>query len=299
MLGTKIKNRWRRFRPTTRGRIDDITAYEPDSIYAKARVVALETYRRVRPRVGRRHNIYRQTTEAVRLLRQREVVDTVHLLALLILQAPGAARAQNELDKRHGGYRNREARVFELIDFNDVFVNTVLALSPVERIDFVERAKAELDYFASLLHVQGFTVEQFEAITHGLSREIAVFLAARRIGYVAHMSSRVQDAMGVDMAITDPDTKKSINIDVKTHSAYHFRLLELTNQNRMDEEKRLQCELAGYCLSMNGRGEQRVETILFRVATDRLGEIRNFEFTDTGPVATLLASAMHDHGKRR
>ena len=296
MLKVKTKARWRYFRPRTRGRLSDITAYEPESIYAEARLIAQEFYHRARPRIGRTRNVYRTTGEAVRMLRAHQPSDPKHLLALLILQSPNAARAQHDLDEHHGGYRNREARVFELIDFNDTFVSTVLALSPEERRDFTGRAKDELDYFCEQLHIKNFSDQQYEAIWHGLSREIAVFLAAKEIGYIVHMSSRVQDSMGIDMTITDAEAKRAINIDVKTHSAYHFRLLELYEQQRISEEKRLQCELSGYCESKNGHGDQAVTTVLFRIATDRLGEIDNFAFKDIGPVASLIAAAIHDYG---
>lgn len=293
-----MQKKWRRFRPIVRGRLDDQTAYQPESIYAGARQIINEVMRGSRSRIGaRRRDVLKDTSEAVRVLRERDPRDPAHLLALLILQAPNAARAQNEMDSHHGGYRNREARLFELIDFNDTYVETVLSLDDADLVDFADRLKVEIDRFCSVLHTAGFSEKQFEAITHGLSREIAVYRAARSLGYIARMTSRVQDAMGVDMVITDTETKKSINIDVKTRSAYHFRLIELMRERRVDEQKRLHCELAGYCAVRNGRGDQAVDTILLQVDTGRLGEINNYNFDDTGPIATLLSSAINRFGR--
>ena len=68
-------------------------------------------------------------------------------LTLLILRAPGAARAQHQMDKHPHGYRNQQARLFELIDFNDAFVSTVLALSDDQRRGFIEAVKREIDAF--------------------------------------------------------------------------------------------------------------------------------------------------------
>lgn len=297
MQTVKIKKRWYHFRPRTRGPLDDPTAYQPGSLYAKARQIVDEALRQTKPRLARHADVYQQTAEAVKSLRNRDSHESAYLLAALILQAPNAARAQREMDQHHGGYRNREARLFELIDFNDTFVDTVLSLDAEILTEFNERLKVEINRFCSQLHVAGFDDHQYEAITHGLSREIAVYRAARSVGYIAHMTSRAQDAMGVDMVITDPETKKSINIDVKTHSAFHFRLIELEHQHRMDENKRYHCEMAGYCVVQNGHGDQAVETVLLRIATEILGEIHNFAFVDTGPIATLLASALHDHGR--
>ncbi len=287
---------WQRFRPKTRGRLADKTVYEPDSLYARARAVVNEMLHSVRSN-ERGRDAVKRTIKAARTLRQHDTHDAVHLLALLILQAPAAAKAQHEMDSHHGGYKNRQARIFELIDFNDTFVDTVLALPDHDLVEFPERLKAEIDYFCTRLHAPTFTDEQFEAITHGLSREIAVYRALRRAGYNVRMTSRVQDAMGVDMVITDPDTKKSINVDVKTRSSFHFRLVDLERQSRIDEERRLECELAGFCKVRNGHGQQAVDTVLLRVATEHLGEIRNFDFVDMEPLVTLVSDALQHEGR--
>lgn len=288
---------WQRFRPKTRGKLSDRTAYEPDSLYARARSVVSEMMQQARGGWRGQRDVLKRTTKASRLLREHDTHDAVHLLALLILQAPAAAHAQREMDTHHGGYRNRQARIFELIDFNDTFVDTVLALPDHDLVEFPERLKEEIEYFCSVLQVAPFSDEQFEAITHGLSREIAVYRGAKRAGYIVRMTSRTQDAMGVDMVITDPDTKRSLNVDVKTRSAFHFRLVDLERQHRMDEARRLECELAGFCMVRNGHGQQAVDTVLMRIATEHLGEIQYFDFVSIEPLATLIADAMAHEGK--
>lgn len=288
--------KWRRFVPRTRGDMRDPTAYEPDSLYAEARQIVAAAMHQAGPVRGHNDGL-KHSAEAVKLLRAKDSRDSAYLLALLILQAPSAARAQHEMDEHRGGYRNREARLYELIDFNDTFVSTVLSLEKKDLAEFDERLRGEINRFCAQLHLAAFSDEQFEAITHGLSREIAVYRAARAAGYIVHMTSRVQDAMGVDMVITDPETKRSINIDVKTHSAFHFRLIELEHQDRMNEEKRLQCELAGFCQIRNGHGEKAVDTVLLRIATDRLGEINDFDFVDAAPLSHLIADALRSHGR--
>ena len=288
---------WQRFRPKTRGALADKTVYEPDSLYAKARAVVDEAMHTSRSgRYGRREGLKR-ATRAANLLKERDSHDSIHLLARLILQAPGAVQAQREMDAHHGGYKNRQARIFELIDFNDTFVDTVFSLHDHDLPEFPQRLQSEIDRFCKHLHLPGFSEEQFEAIVHGLSREIAVYRALKRAGYIVHMTNRVQDAMGVDMVITDPDTKKAINIDVKTRSAFHFRLIDLQRQDRIDEERRLQCELAGFCAVRNGHGGQAVDTVLLRVATDYLGPIRNFDFVSIEPLVDLVSDALEHDGK--
>jgi hypothetical protein len=288
---------WKRFKPRTRGKLADQTVYEPDSLYAHARAVVTEMMQSVRSGWRGERDGVKRSTQAARALRQRDAHDAVHLLALLILQAPAAAKAQREMDSHHGGYKNRQARIFELIDFNDTFVDTVFALPDHDLVEFIERLAKEIEYFCERLHTPTFTDKQYEAITHGLSREIAVHRALRRAGFNVRMTSRVQDAMGVDMVITDPDTKKSINVDVKTHSSFHFRLVDLQRQDRIDEQRRLDCELAGFCKVRNGHGQQAVDTVLLRVATEHLGEIKNFDFVDVEPLIHLVTSALQHEGK--
>ncbi len=289
---------WKRFRPKLRGQLSDATVYESqdDSIYAAARRLALEAVGQAKSGRYKPDSALKRCARAVARLRDRHVEDSEHLLALLILQAPGAVRAQREMDRHRGGYKNRQARLFELIDFNDTFVDTVLSLSETERTTFTDRLKAEIDYFCNYMHVPTLSDKQYEAIAHGLSREIALFIEAKRLGYQARMTSRSQDAMGIDMIITDPATKKSIGIDVKTHSAFHWRMVDLQRRNRLSEEERLQCELAGFCGITNGKGDRAVNTVLFRVATDRLGPIHHYRFVDSDPVAQLLRQALKYHG---
>lgn len=284
---------WKRFKPHLRGRIDDKTLYEPDSLYAKARTVRERALRETSSRGG----VLKRNARAVEHLQQHLTKKPEYLLAKLVLQAPGAAEAQRQMDKHHGGYKNREKRLFELIDFNDAFVDTVLALDTETLNGFTDRCRAEIDTFCRECGIESFDDEQFDAIVHGLSREIAVYHGALELGYRVRMTSRVMDSKGVDMIVTDPETKKSLNIDVKTHSAFHFRLLDLQHQRRIDEQKRLDCELAGYCSITNGRNQQAVDTMLLRVATDRLGPIHHYRFVNTEEFSRLLRDAMKNEGR--
>src|SRR5690606_30984045 len=101
-----------------------------------ARGVVLESLREVKSHRYKPDHPLQRSSRAAAKLRARSIHDKVHLLALLILQAPGAARAQREMDGHRGGYKNRQARLYELIDFNDTFVDTVLSLNEEERQTF-------------------------------------------------------------------------------------------------------------------------------------------------------------------
>lgn len=206
--------------------------------------------------------------------------DPIQWLALLILQAPRAAHAQAIMDEYPHGYHDREKRLFELIDFNDTLVSCVLLLPDSELTTFPALLKVELDRFCQKMYSREFDSEQFEAIIHGLSREIAVFKAAENADLHVTMASRAADAFGIDMQIADIATGRYINIDCKTSSSFHFRLKTLVKQHRMKPRDVTDAETKGWWEVVNrdkktGRG---VKIILLRVSQDELGEILDFRF---------------------
>lgn len=209
---------------------------------------------------------------------------------LLILRAPAAASAQQQMDKHPHGYHNKQARLYQLIDFNDAFVSTVLELSDDERRGFIDVAKGEIARFCGQVGSHMFSDEQFEAITRGLSREVAVYLGALSQGFSATMTSRAQDAMGVDMIITDPLSGKSLNIDCKTPSAYHYRIQDLVQQGRLSEQAALLADQLGYTHEQNGHGAEVVAVTLLRVDQNEVGDVKDFIFTQPQLLGDRLRS---------
>lgn len=219
--------------------------------------------------------------------------DIVIELAQLIARTPRAARAQDEMDRRHGGYRNRKARLYELIDFNDAFVSAVHALPDEELPYFTKNIQRSMKRIVRLFRAPMFSDQQFDAIAHGLSREIAVFRAAVKAGYEVRITDRVEDAKGVDMVIRAPGTGVSIPIDCKTKSSFHFRLLDLKRDGYLSEEQRLRAELSGFHVVRAGRQNKDFQTTtLLRISTQDLGSIRAFDFVDPKYFLRLLQRAM-------
>lgn len=137
-----------------------------------------------------------------------------------------------------------------------------------------------------------FTDEQFDAITHGLSREIAVYKAVKKHeGLSVQMSSRVQDSRGMDMIIRD-SSGKEMGIDCKTRSSFHFRLIELKRKGVITEEQRLSAELRGFAVLTKGKHDDFVQTTLLRIATHDLGEIHHYQFVDSSRFIELLRQAL-------
>ncbi len=222
----------------------------------------------------------------------------VLLRALLIVQAPRAARAQAQMDAHKHGYHNREKRLFELIDFNDTFVDAVLALAPHERPGFAQRLYADIRKFSKQAGASVLSDEQYDAIVRGLSREIAVYLAARQLNYEARMTSRTDDALGIDMIITNAKTRNQLNIDCKTPSAFRYRLEDLVKEGRITDDELLKADEEDYITVVNRHNNERIPVTIVCIRPERLGEIKDFEFSDYRPIHQLieeLFAGQHQH----
>lgn len=230
---------------------------------------------------------------------QREAVATnqAHVwLRSLILQSPRAVQAQRQMDAHPHGFRNKEQRTLELIDFNDAFVATILVL-PKEELDrFSGEARLLMDWFCKRVGVGGFSNEQYEAIVKGLTREIAVFYGANANGLTARLTDKHADAMGIDVVITDPKTGKSINVDCKTPSSYRHRLGDLVHEGRMSEGEMLEADQLGYAVEWNGKGGERVQVVLLRIDREKFGEVINFEFERADELGGALRYLLQQFG---
>ena len=222
-----------------------------------------------------------------------------HWLRALVLQAPQAALAQGQMDKHPHGYKARGTRLYELIDFNDAFVSTVLALDEPLLHGFSDEAKRLMDWFCKRVGVRGFSNEQYEAIVQGLSKEIAVFRGVQIEGLDAKMTSRTSDALGIDMVISDPNSGKMVNIDCKSPSAYRHRIYDLLREGRLSEEEVTAAEMLGYIGEMNGHGGERTEVIVWRIDRERYGDIRAFSFASTAVLGQTIRAILETYGTTR
>lgn len=215
--------------------------------------------------------------------------DVATLLQLLLEKTPGAVKAQRSMDDHsHGYHANNKARLYELIDFNDTFVNLALTLSQNEYRGFIERLRVSMHNYCKKKGEPMFSDEQFDAITRGLSREVAVYLGAKQQGYTVHMTSRREDAMGVDMVIAEPRTGRSLNIDCKTSSAYHYRIKDLVQQGRLTKEQGDLAETLGFAHEVNGHKQEAVAVTLLRIDPNEVGDIKDFRFTDPSLLGARL-----------
>lgn len=245
-----------------------------------------------------------QLASAIKLMKDRVRradgdVRSARLIALLLLQTPRAARAQDIMDRRHGhSYHHRHKRLYELIDFNDTFVDIILSLSHEERLRFERRAYELMRQMCRRARTHMFSEGQYDAIIHGLSRETAVYLGARAEGYDVHMTSRVADGLGVDMQIRERTSGRYINIDCKTTGAYLRRVETLRREGRLSEHEVGLALTRGFVEVVNGHGANQVKVVLFAIVTDVLGEIRAFEFTQTDILALKLDEAIAVYGRK-
>lgn len=202
-------------------------------------------------------------------------------LYALAMQAPRAAVAQEEMDKHPHGYHNKEHRLYELIDFNDGFDATILAM-PRDLLPHVkERIKDLCDFMCEKAGTRCFADEEYEAIVHGLSREIAVYLGLEDEGYHVEMTNRREDAFGIDMIILSPKTMKQVAVDIKTRSSYHYRVQELHREGRLSEEGLIMAERNGFTAVMNGHGGEERRVVTWRIDHEVLGDVVDFRFEST------------------
>jgi hypothetical protein len=213
----------------------------------------------------------------------------------LLAQAPRAVLAQIQMDQHPHGYRNKQERLYELIDFNDTLVATVQLLSDKDRIRFGEAAKLASDRICKRVGAPAFTNEQWEAIVRGLTREVAVYWAAKNSGFNVIMTSRAQDALGIDLQIQDPETRRYINIDVKTPSAFRYRLETLVEEGRLTPREQLIADERSYALQLNGHG-RKIAIVLLCILPDKFGDLANFRFVDEGPMRDMLNQLIQQHG---
>ncbi len=211
-----------------------------------------------------------------------------HYRTLLLAQTPRAVVAQWQMDAHKHGYRDREKRLYELIDFNDTFVSLILVTQQHDLPGFVERLKVDMDAFCKRLSTPAFTVEQFDAISRGLGREIAVYRAAKQLGFGVYMTSRTEDAFGIDMVITHHETRRELNIDCKTPSAFRRRLEELVDHEKIKEADLLKADSNNFITLNQQRGQDTIPVTLMCILPDTLGEIHDFMFDEPHKLEELL-----------
>lgn len=279
--------KWRRFRPrfTRRKVVIAMPGNGEDTFSAAWKIVATAT----RDFDVRRNDIG-QLAKAIESLKERNETTAAYFVALLLLQTPRAAWAQHQMDKHRGGYRNRHDRLYELIDYNDTFVSSVLALERHELASFVEKLRRASHEFCRQVHAPNFSDEQYQAIVRGLSREIAIYLTANRLGYRAQMSSRQDDAFGIDMVLAN-DAGVKINIDCKTPSAFRHRLEDLLHERRIGEQELLEADERDYLIHIHrrdGTHSEKIPVVLLCVRPERMGDVVNFELERPEALRLLL-----------
>ncbi len=266
-----IHHKWRHFVPRRKPKIvvPDITGYATTVRSVEDANRLIDEHRRL-------------GTPATKLEKQS------YYKWLVLLQTPRAALAQVQMDTHKHGYHNREKRLYELIEFNDTFVDYVL-MTPHEQLPgLAERLKKDMTDFCERLRTPMFTDDQYDAIVRGLSREIAVYRTARYHKFDARMTSRADDAFGIDLIITQPETGKVLNIDCKTPPSYRHRMEDMVQHGRISENDLRRGDADGFLTVMQRRGEESIPVTLFCILPDRLGEISDFTFDEPDKLKDVL-----------
>lgn len=285
---------WHHYRPR---RLIGSAPYAPPQPTIK-RDMYTEVLAYVEKRMPRRHAQASQLAGIAKQLRNRALVSNrpQDWLAALYAQAPGAAAAQQQMDLHPYGYHDKQARLFELIDFNDTFVGTILAMDQAMRARFVTQAKLGCDSICYQTRSPLFTDDQWVAIVRGLTREIAVYQAARDRGFDAVMPNRTGDAIGIDLQVRDPESGRYINIDVKTPSSFRRRLEELVQEGRLTDSELMDADARSYAIEHNGHDGGAVEVILLCMLPDKFGEFGDFRLLNSEPMRQMLNFLIREHG---
>lgn len=222
--------------------------------------------------------------------------DSTEGLVALLSQVPRAVLAQLQMDKYPHGYRNKQERLYELIDFNDTLISTILVMDDEHRKQFRERVKQAADRVSKRVGAPCFTNEQWDAIIRGLTREVAVYSAAKESGFNAWLTDRAHDALGVDLQVQDPEDGRYINIDVKTPSSFRHRMEQLIHEHRLTENELIIGDQQNYIIENNGHGKHKVQVIVLCILPDMFGDLVDWRFVNSEPMRHKLNRLIRDHG---
>lgn len=311
-MQTLVKQYWRHFRPRLRGSRRDVHWYkyrdvqrDHEHLVPREEVSftcdSLDLFdcaeQEVVGMLQRRPELHDLDREISQLRKKFARSKRPHDgLVALLAQAPRASLAQIQMDQHPHGYRNKQERLFELIDFNDTLVDTVQLVSGRERMRFGESTKVAADRICKRVGAPCFSDEQWRAIIRGLTREVAVYWAAVNNGLNATMTSRAQDALGIDIQVQDPDTKRYINLDVKTPSSFRHRLEQLVHEDRLSEHELFEADERSYAVQHNGHGLNQATVILLCILPDMFGDFTAFRFVDEAPMRDMLNKLIREHG---
>lgn len=222
--------------------------------------------------------------------------DALDGLTALLAQAPRAALAQLQMEQFPHGYRNKQERLYELIDFNDTLVSTILVMSQEHKVAFDERTKQAADRVSKRVGAPCFSNEQWASIIRGLTREVAVYLAAKEHGFDAWLTDRAHDALGVDVQVRDPESGRYINIDVKTPSSFRRRMEQLVREGRLSERELLEGDERSYIIEYNGHGEYKVPIVVLCILPDLFGDLADWRFVEPRAIVERLGQLIREHG---
>lgn len=278
---------WRRFRAS---RVNSDVADANETIYSRVDARVHRLLQR-RPEV---QDLDRHIKRLVAQAKHTKLADD--WLLALIVQAPRAVLAQIQMDRYPHGYRDKQTRLFELIDFNDAFVSTVLALPEEEHERFADQTKEVCDNLCKEVGAPCFTNDQWGSIVRGLSREIALYLSAKNSGFQVFMTSRAEDALGIDMQIRDPDSKRYINVDCKTPSSFRYRLTVLVREGRLRERDMIRAQREYYAIETNGHSTAKAQIVLLCLHPDVYEMNGAFSFKNNETIRSELNRLIRDFG---
>lgn len=219
--------------------------------------------------------------------------------ALLILGIPAAARTQERMD-RHRSH-DRALDVGSLSRFNRDLTSAIIAAPKNMRPEFTNQIRRRSE---SLLYRKwGLPVlseVQFNRITSGLEREVAVFDALEETtpeGWQVRQGSMQEDALGTDIVVVD-NKGAELRLDSKTRYAFDHVVDDLETGHWISAQDAQRGRDTGYVYSP-GRtpSGEKVYTCIFDA--DNLGSIKDFSYDNPYKVLEFVEQQFESQGQTR
>jgi hypothetical protein len=220
-------------------------------------------------------------------------------MALLVLGIPAAARAQERMDTRRT--HDRALDVGSLSRFNRDLSGVMLEMPPSMLPEFPDRLRRRSE---NLLYQQwGLPVlneVQFNRITNGISREVAVLRALQETlpeEWNLRQGTPQEDMLGTDAVVVDNEGRE-LRMDMKTDYAFAHILDDLEAGDWITPEQARRGAEDGYVYSP-GRtpAGEKVYTCVFNA--DALGKITDCQYEDPFAVFEFVEQQFEQQGQGR
>jgi hypothetical protein len=226
--------------------------------------------------------------------------------ALVLLEMPEAARAQLTLNRAGHQGPDLDTHIETMAQFNQDLAQALAymprSMIPTFTDNLMTRAEAGLGDRHGLDVLRR---EQFYAVMSGVSREVAFWRALTVVlpeDWTIEPADAELDRKGTDLTIVT-GTNERLAIDVKAQRAFDRRLKKFSrssaDRQTLTSDEVNEAIMYGFFYSPMPVTDEVAGPVCI-INADHLGDIRDFEYTDTSRVAELVEKLFADrHARQR